>query len=133
MNGIVKNISALSIQTTGQVPTLSKGQKALLRVIRDCVQSRTPLTFDLIVRAYYDNVRKVVYEGENWHYPNGGYGRYASYIKHDIMELWNAGKMTYKYKPQIRQWFVSNIGILVIKNQLVIIPTIDLGDEEHTR
>jgi hypothetical protein len=130
MNGIVKNISALSIQTTGQVPTLTKGQKELLRIVRDCVQNKNPLTFDLILRAYYDTVRKVVYEGTNWHYPNGGYGRYAEYIKHDILELWAEGKMTYKYKPQIRQWFVANIGILVLKNQLVIIPTIDLGDKD---
>jgi len=129
MNGIVKNISALSIQTTGQIPKFTKGQSSLLKLIRECIDKKQPLTFDLIVWTYYDNVRKQFtkrhYAGQDAH----GHSTY-SYSHHDILESWREQKDLWYFKALIRQWFISNIGILVIKNQLVIIPTIDLGEEE---
>lgn len=134
MNGVVRNISALSIETTRQIVTLTKGQRALLKIIRDCVENKKHLSFDLIVEAYYHNVRKVFYIGHGWHCPNGDYrsGRYAEYSKHDILECWNKQEKVWYFKSAVRQWFVSNIGILVVKNQLVVIPTIDLGSEDET-
>jgi hypothetical protein len=131
MNGVVKNISALSIVMTGQLPRLTKGQSALLKLIRECVYKTTPLSFDLIVDVYYYNVRKTFSLGEGWHRtdPNDyRSGRYSEYIKYDILECWKKQEKLYYFRSQVRQWFMSNIGILVIKNQLVIIPTIDLGE-----
>lgn len=133
MNGVVKNISALSIVTTGQLPKLTKGQFALLKVIRECVYKTTPLSFDLIVEVYYYNVRKSFSLGEGWHRTNPddwNSGRYTEYVKYDILECWKKQDKLYYFKNSIRTWFVSNIGILVIKNQLVIIPTIDLGNDD---
>lgn len=134
MNGVVKNISALAIQTTGQVPSLSKGQKALLQIIRDCVEEKRLLTFDLIVNVYYENVRKKFSIGEGWYYAVPGdhrTGRYSVYQEYDILECWKKQDKLWYFRALIRQWFVSNIGILVIKNQLVIVPTIDLGNEDE--
>jgi hypothetical protein len=129
MNGIVKNISALSIHTTGQIPKFTRGQSALLKLIRECIERKQPLTFDLIVLTYYNNIRK---QFSKRHYIGSdeyGHSRY-SYSDHDILESWREQKDLWYFKALIRQWFISTIGILVIKNQLVIIPTIDLGEEE---
>lgn len=133
MNGVVKNISALSIQTTGQLPSLSKGQKQLLEQIRFCVKENIPFTFEMMLNIYYFNVRKKFQRGEGWHYPDGDYrfGRYSYYVEYDILECWKKQERVWCFKPNVRQWFLSNIGILVLKNQLVIIPTIDLGEDQE--
>lgn len=133
MNGVVKNISALSIVTTGQLPKFTKGQSALLELIKACIANKQSLTFELIAHCYYHSVRKTFFEGKGWYYPdesNWRSGKYKEYIEHDILICMKEDKLRWKWRPQIRQWFVSNIGILVIKNQLVIVPTIDLGEDE---
>lgn len=133
MNGVVRNLKALSIETTSQIPSLTKGQKALLFLIRSRVEGGKALDFESILMVYYNNVRKTFSRGIGWTYtrnedgsPTYGSGRYAEYIQFDILECWKKQEYLFEFKPQVRQWFVSNIGILVIKNQLVIVPTIDL-------
>jgi hypothetical protein len=123
MNGVVKSISALSIETTGQLVVMTKGQNTLLQLIRDCVKNKAVLGWDLIVEAYYNNVRKT--------YVDKWYLRYHDQTReYDVMQEYKNQSSTWTYvlRPMVRQWLVSNIGILVLKNQLVIIPTIDIGE-----
>lgn len=134
MNGIAKSINGgLAIDTTGQLPSLTKAQKALLVLIRNCVEQQKPLSVDDMILLYYNNIRKTISIGMDWYYPkdeNGNskysYGRYARYETKDILECWKAGEEIWRFRTTIRHWFVSNIGILVIKNQLVVVPTIEL-------
>lgn len=127
MEQIQTQINALQVITTGQLPKMSDGQIGLLRIIRKCVEDKKPLAFELIVRCYYDNVRKFYYRSYGWDFEKKDY---TGYHKLDIWEMFT-GKETrsnfgYSVKPSIRQWFVSTIGILVVKNQLVVIPTIEI-------
>lgn len=108
---------SLQVQTIGQFVKLSKGQAALLKAMRNCVKENKSISWDLLVNIFYDNVSKI----QN-HYYQPTY--------QDIKECYAAQNSTWQYsvRPRIRQWFVSTIGILVIKNQLVVIPTIDINE-----
>lgn len=132
MNGVAKQVTGgLQIMTTGQLPSLTRAQKALLKLIKVCVEQGKPLTVDDMILLYYNNIRKTVAVGKDWYYPkdekgNNRYGRYSYYEQIDILNAWKKGEEVWRFRTTIRHWFVSNIGILVIKNQLVIVPTIDL-------
>lgn len=118
MNGLIKDISkeSLHLETFNNHPRLTKGQQALLKAIRDCVSKSIPISWDIIVDCYYYNCRK---KGKEW---------WGSRQEYDILEHYKlqGSKWQYTIRPTIRQWFVSSIGILTIKNLLIIIPTIEL-------
>lgn len=133
MNGLVRKISGLSIITTSELPRLNKGQKALLTLIRKCVEEKKSLSFELIVKCYYDNVRKKFQRGTDWcriDPDDWRSARYTKYEEHDILECFKDGSLYWYWRPHIKSWFKSTIGCLVVKNQLVIVPTIDLGEED---
>lgn len=124
-----KNIGdrMLQISTVGQMVKLTKGQSALLKAIRACVQDGRPINWDLIVNLFYHNVSKV---GRDWHYVGSyPYGSKEWFI-FDIMEEYKAqsSKWQYNIRGRVKQWFVSTIGVLVIKNQLIVIPTIEMEE-----
>lgn len=104
---------------------MTKGQQALLDVIRKCVEEKKSFTFDMVVSVYYYNVRSQYWKSDTYDYVNSRWNKKP----HDILKSYKKGIDGWFYKMQIRQWLVSNIGILVLKNQLVIVPTIDLGEE----
>jgi hypothetical protein len=114
MNELQKDISrqALQIHTVGAV-RLTKGQSALLTAIRCCVQENKPVSYESIVDCYYNNVSKTA-----WIYKS----------RRDVMESFKEDNSSWRcfIRARVRQWFVSTIGILVIKNQLFIIPTIEM-------
>lgn len=127
MDDLQKDISkrALQIQTFSR-PKLTKGQTYLLKEIRNCTEKQTSLNWDIIVNCFYNNVSK---ECKDWKWANATAGDYSrEWYKYDILECYEQqnSKWQYTIKPRIRQWFVSTIGILVIKNQLIIIPTIEM-------
>lgn len=116
MNAIQKDISHLTLQIiqNDNKERLTNGQKALLNVIKDCVEKKIPISFDLIVAIYYTNISTTQ---KTW---SGG--------KYDIMQEYINKTTVFQYycRPKIKTWFVQNIGILVIKNELIVIPTIDI-------
>lgn len=118
--------SALQISSLGQLVKLSKGQAGLLRLMRLCVKEQRTFSWDELVVCYYQNVRE---EGEDWKWLNADKdNRERQWYSYDIMQSYKANDYHWKYKLRgaIKSWFVSTIGILVIKNQLIVIPTIDI-------
>lgn len=129
-SGLQRDISNTGVQlrTFGQMVKLSKGQSGLLRVMRECVEKNKSLNWDIIVMTYYKNVRS--YQSDTrWvgEHPN----RKQEWFQYDIWEAYKdqGAKWRYTLRSRIKQWFVSSIGILVIKNQLVVIPTIEVGED----
>jgi hypothetical protein len=118
--------SALHINTIGQFVKLTKGQKGLLSLMRTCVKEQRTFSWEELVHCYYDNVRQ---EYEDWKWVNHDKdNRERRWYTYDIMESYKANDYhwTYKVRANIKSWFVSTLGILVIKNQLIVIPTIDI-------
>jgi len=132
INSIEKIVqSNLQIQYYPSQFKMTKGQIGLLKIIRDCVGNNQPITFDIIVKCYYENVKKC---HTDWKWVGEGNERKQQWTAFDIMDEYikfsknnnSDGRWQYSIRPKIRQWFVSTIGILVMKNQLVIIPTIEI-------
>lgn len=128
MNELQKDITnkALQIHSSTKIK-LTKGQSELLKAIRLCVSENKALSWEIIIDIFYNNVSK---EGHDWNakwLPDGS-GYHKEWYRYDIMEVYEKGdsKRSYNVKPRIKQWFVSTIGILVVKNQLIIIPTIEM-------
>jgi len=128
MNELQKDITKQALQINSVLRVkLTKGQSALLKAIRMCVAENKPLSFEIIFNCFYENVSK---EGRdwkaNWNIDRTGYNK--EWYRYDIMDAYKEGNSLWQYhvKPRVRQWFVSTIGILVVKNQLVIIPTIEI-------
>jgi len=127
MNDLQKDISKQSLQISaiGRIK-LTNGQSALLNAIRNCVSNQTSLSWDIIVDCYYNNICKIQ---RKWKFLNDiPNDLRKEYYNSDIKEHYYKQDSTWQYtiKPKIRQWFVSTIGILVVKNQLIIIPTIEI-------
>lgn len=104
---------------TGKRPLMSKSQNGLLKLMFDCVRSGEALTFEQLVYCYAENVNSEI---KQW----GGYG--PDFKNHNIIDnykndtfIWNR-----KIKPLIKSWFVSAIGLLVIKGYLKVLPVINI-------
>lgn len=112
----------LHLQTYTRIVKLTPGQKSLLNTIKDCVANKKILDWDLIVTSYLEGRNKPYYVAR-WRGMNKGY----EYEETDIMQEYKKLSVTWTYtiKPMIRSWFLSTIGALVVKNQLIIIPVID--------
>lgn len=128
-NAITKDITevGLQISTIGQFIKLTKGQAALLKAMRDCVKEGKAISWDILVDIFYNNVSKI---SSDYRWVGGFMNGHKEYFDHDIMECYksNNSQWLYSIRPRVRQWFVSTIGILVIKNQLIVIPTIDINE-----
>lgn len=129
MSNVAKKVNGLAIQTTAQIPKFTKGQAGLLSVIKQCVETNTPLLYDMVVRCYCDNVRSTYKVGHNYMRQENGRYEYARYETRNIWNAYQQGVDGYYYRNNIRAWLISTIGILVLKNQLVAIPVINLPDE----
>lgn len=129
MNKVSKNIKGLQVQSFSPRVRLTKGQSALLKSIRKCVEGGTSISWDIIVDIFYNNVNKVARDSRYIGSYLDGTGRYE-YFNVDIKKAYEAQNSKWQYciKPRVRQWFVSSIGILVVKNQLIVIPTIEIDE-----
>ena len=107
-------------------PELSKGQNSLLLLISHCTLNNQPLLFDNLIHIYYKNVKKIV------EYPAIEFDRRGQKKlgrgEYDIMECYNNQNCVWftKIKPLIKSWFVSAIGLLVIKGWLRVLPVINI-------
>lgn len=114
---ISKPIPSLQIQTFGQLVKLTYAQRTLLETITTLVVKNQSLTWDIIVKTYCKGVRSEyqVWENRDWVTYNIQY----EYRKQSV-------KWTYTIRGLIKGWLLNTIGTLVIKNQLAIIPLIEI-------
>lgn len=120
---ITKEIKGLQwVQPVNKI-TLTKSEKSLFEIIRDCVESKTPLTWEAVVSLYSKVIREK-YQNHFWDYDEKQY----VYEILDVIDEYKKDSQVWKYKIKglIRTWFLTNIGRLVIKNKLVVIPVIEL-------
>lgn len=106
---------------------MSKGQQLLLETMVRCVKNEVNLQFEDVVIAYYLGVKKTLfwtnYKMDNGvMYPSGPHREYDILSEYEQKSyLWNK-----KIKDLIKSWFVSAIGLLVIKGWLKVLPVIEI-------
>lgn len=94
--------------------------------MRSCVKEQRTFSWDELVECYYNNVRK---ELNDWKWISMEVGnRERQYYLFDVMESYKAQDYhwTYRVRALIKGWFITTLGVLVIKNQLIVIPTIEI-------
>lgn len=106
---------------------MSNGQKLLLESMCKCVKNKTPLLFEDIVICYYLGVKKTL-RWANYELENGRMQIVGHHKDFDILVeyeknsyIWNR-----KIRDLIKSWFVSAVGLLVIKGWLTVLPTITI-------
>jgi len=120
---------ALQIASQGQLVKFTKGQKALLEYMKLCVKNKKPLSWDIIVRCFVENVNATYLEKEYLGRGEDGMYKYH-WVRKNIIDAYNENNNDWKYgiRSRVKQWFVSTIGILVIKNQLIVLPVINIEE-----
>ena len=110
---------------TGRRPLMSKAQNALLKQLFDCIRANEPLTLEHLVFIYANNVKSEIEFHIYWDRHIEGVNMLK---KHNIIDCYNANNLCWqkKIKDLIKSWFVSAIGLLVIKGYLKVVPTIDI-------
>ncbi len=129
MNNLIKDSNVtLKIDSVGQMVVLSKGQNTILKLIRYCVSTNKPITWDLLVGAYYKYMHQTA---EDYRYVCIDGNKQRKLYEFDIMECYKNKDDRWKYKirGRIKGWFTSTIGVLVIKNQIIIIPTLEIEND----
>jgi hypothetical protein len=123
MNELTTNLPTLSIKTYSGLTKLTVGQKVLLKVITEKVIERKSLTWDDIVDCYCKGVKS---EYANWEYCYTKQEYIWVYYKVKKAYKDNHWIWTYNLRAKVKQWFLSTIGILVVKNQLAVIPLMEV-------
>lgn len=110
---------------TGKRPLMSKSQYALLKQLFDCIKSNEPITLEHLVYIYSENVKSEIEFHIHWDRHIEGVNMLK---KHNVIECYKADNMCWqrKIKDLVKSWFVSAIGLLVIKGYLKVVPTIDI-------
>ena len=121
---LTKEINGLQFVHPIKRTILTKSEKSLFESIRDCVENKTPLTWDIVVTLYSKTVRDK-YRNDFWDYNEKRY--YYEIL--DVIDEYKKDSTVWKYKIKglVRGWFLGNVGRLVIKNKLIVIPVIDLN------
>lgn len=110
---------------TGKRPLMSKGQNALLKIMFDCVRNNEALTFEQLVYCYAENVNSEIYCPDWYTYPNIFVTKQKPF---NVIEAYLTQHPVWfkKIRDNIKSWFVSAIGLLVIKGYLRVLPAIDI-------
>lgn len=110
---------------TGKRPLMSKSQHALLKQLFDCIKSEQPLTIEHLVYIYAENVCCEIEINAWWGRNIEGV---KCGVKHGVIECYLNDNLAWqrKIKGLVKSWFVSAIGLLVIKGYLKVVPTIDI-------
>jgi hypothetical protein len=121
------NNYAVQVATTGQLVKFTKGQKGLLNTLKLCVESKKTLSWDIIVNCYYENVRKTF---DDYEYVGQFNDRHRQSYTYDVLDSYKKQDFhwTYQVRGRVKQWLLSTIGILVLKNQLLILPIINIEE-----
>lgn len=111
--------------STGKRALMSKGQNALLKLMFDCVNNNTPLTFEQLVYCYSENVRSEIMCTDWYSQPNIFVTGQKPF---NVIETYLTQHPVWfkKIRDNIKSWFVSAIGLLVIKGYLKVLPNIDI-------
>lgn len=122
---------SLQIATQNQLVKLTDGQTGLLELINDCVKNNRQCDFESIVLCYTNNVRKT-YVRESYYYVGEYPNNHKVYTdeEHDVYQAYkeNSPVWTYRIRGLVKQWFISTIGLLVLKGKLIILPIINIED-----
>lgn len=111
--------------STGKRPLMSKSQHELLKTMFDCIKNQKELTLEHLVYIYAKNVtceiKLSAYWGRNIH-------GVQCEVKHNVIECYLKDNLAWqrKIKGMVKSWFVSAIGLLVIKGYLKVLPNIDI-------
>lgn len=106
---------------------MSKGQQLLLQTMCKCVKDKTPLLFEDVVICYYLGVKKTLFWA-NYELSQGQMCVSGMHKNYDILVEYNSNSYIYnrKIRDLIKSWFVSAIGLLVIKGWLTVLPNIQI-------
>lgn len=104
---------------------LTKEQGKLLELLKERVHSNTPITRDCILDFYLQNVKKS--EGYKRHLQKYNHAMQRwEYTGETEVRLW---KNEYNIKSQAVQWFKNNLGAVIIKGKILIIPIIEADEK----
>jgi len=120
-------MKGLRIATNNQLVELTLGQHELLSQIVRCTKNFEPLTMRMVVDCYVKSRGSdtFTYSDWDWNFETGK--REYFEVSFSITECFErrSPKWTYRMRALIKQWLISNIGALVIKNKLIAIPIIE--------
>jgi hypothetical protein len=104
---------------------LTKPQKSALNLIQKCVTECIPLSWDLLVLTYYQNVAQTA---EDYKYVSLNGESNREWYRYDLLESYKNQDHHWKYhvRTRIKGWFTSTIGVLVLKNKIFIVPVIEI-------
>lgn len=124
MSAVAKQFEG-GLQIQGRERTLTKGQKALLSTIEKCIQFKKPLDWDLIVLVYTENVRSQYRKDLDYNFETR---RYQTYVMKDILPEYQklTPEWTYGLRINVRQWFLTNLSVLILKNKLIVVPIMSI-------
>lgn len=113
------------IINTGKRPLMSKSQYALLKILFDCVTKQDELTLEHLVYIYAENVTRKIELSPYWGRNIEGV---KCVVKYSVIECYLEDNIAWqrKIKGLVKSWFVSAIGLLVIKGYLKVLPNIDI-------
>lgn len=110
---------------TGKRPIMSRGQHALLKIMFDCIKNNEALTFEQLVYCYAENVNSEIYCTDWYSKPDIFTAKQKPF---NVIEAYLTQHPVWfkKIRDNIKSWFVSAIGLLVIKGYLTVLPTINI-------
>lgn len=120
----MKELNGLQL-TTRTIVRLSYSQQALLKLINLHITEKTVLTFDDLVHCYANSVNSEIY------YDHHEYdtGKQVITKYHDVIQCYKSQNYVWRQKVKglVKSWFVSALGILVIKGKLIVLPVMDIA------
>lgn len=113
---IQNNITTVSFEQ--KKDNLRDVEKALLNLLKDSLEKNSPITREVILDFYIKNMKGSETYTRNWKWNRETF-KYGNTETRKWRDDWNI-------KSIAIQWFKSNLGGIIIKGKILIIPVIEI-------
>lgn len=128
------------IQTSGGVNiqmarNLRPDAAKLLRLIDKCIKEKRVLDQQILQGFWLEEIikpKKRIVDGKYLGVGANGWATFERVNEYDKFKglIKDNGLLDYWYLGRAKQWFKSNIGSLVMRGYLTVIPSINLGEDD---
>ncbi len=122
-NQIVKKSNLTPASFNVGKDTLTPAQTALLKLMQEKIEAKIPIDSEDIVNIYIKEIKKKeTYRQYKYLYFDNKYGSIYSQTEYEIRTY----RDDWDIKVISRQWFKLNIGSVIIKGRLLVVPIIEI-------
>lgn len=125
---LVKQNISTAVSFDNKKDVLREVEKKLILLLRESIEKSKPITKDIILDFYIKNIKKSETYKTYGKKPHPDYRYTFQVTDYDNYKI-HKYRDDYNIKTIALQWFKANLGSVIIKGKILIIPIIEIDEK----